>query len=148
MDELDIKINQIKKMIREDINHPKIRILAQQITKGYATDLGKARSIYNWIKQNIYYAREEEGLDLYQRPITTVELGRGDCDDSAALFSSLAGVMGIPVRLKVIAQDPNLWSHIYPLALTNGHWIVYDAAAPIPMEQEVRYLKARVFDVY
>jgi hypothetical protein len=34
MDELDIKVSQLKKLIYEDMNHPKVRILAQQITKG------------------------------------------------------------------------------------------------------------------
>lgn len=146
MDELDFRVNQLKKLIYADMNHPKVRILAQQITRGYNTNQGKARAIYNWIKQNIHYTRDADGLDIYTRPSMLIELGRGDCDDSAALFSSLAGIVGVPTKLKVITQDQKVWSHIYPLSL-NGKWLAYDAAAPVPMEQEVRYLDSRIYDV-
>jgi len=146
MDELDIRINQIRKLIREDINHPKVRILAQQITKGLNTNLGKARAIYNWIKQNIHYTRDPGGLDIYTRPSVLIDLGRGDCDDSATLYATLAGIVGVPVKLKVITQDQRVWSHIYPLAL-NSKWLPYDAAAPVLPEQEVRYLDERTYDV-
>ena len=146
MDELDFRVNQLKKLIYEDMNHPKVRILAQQITKGYNTNLGKARAIYNWIKQNIHYTRDQENLDIYTRPSMLIELGRGDCDDSAMLFSSLAGIVGIPIKLKIITQDKKVWSHVYPLAL-NGKWLPYDAAAPVYMEKEVNYLDSRIYDV-
>jgi transglutaminase-like putative cysteine protease len=147
MNELDIKIERLKKLIYQDMNHPKIRVLAQQITKGKTTDLEKARAIYNWIKQNIRYVREPEGLDLYQSPALTVELGRGDCEDASALFASIAKLSGLNVKLKVIAQKPTLWSHIYPLVLINDKYLPYDNAAPIPMEKEVTYLKSREYYV-
>jgi len=146
MDELDLRVNLLRKLIYEDMNHPKVRILAQQITKGLNTNLGKARAIYNWIKQNIYYVRDPEGLDLAVRPSRVVELGRGDCDKTATLFATLAGIVGVPVKLKVITQDQRVWSHIYPLAL-NSKWLAYDAAAPVYMEKEVNYLDSRMYDV-
>ena len=146
MDELDIKINQIHKLIQEDINHPKVRILAQQITKGLNTNLGKARAIYNWIKQNIHYVRDPDGLDIYTRPSVLIDLGRGDCDDSATLYATLAGIVGVPTKLKIITQDQKVWSHVYPISL-NGKWLAYDAAAPVLMENEVTYLDSRIYDV-
>lgn len=146
MDELDIKIGQLKKLIYADMNHPKVRILAQQITRGLNTNLGKSRAIYNWIKQNIHYTRDADGLDIYTSPSRTIELGRGDCDDVSALYSSLAGIVGVPVKLKVITQDQRVWSHIYPISL-NGKWLAYDAAAPVLMEKEVSYLDSRIYDV-
>jgi len=147
MDELDIKINHIRRLIKEDMNNPSMRILAQQITKGYNTDLGKSRAIYDWIKQNLNYVREDSGLDVHQKPSITVNLGRFDCEDSTALFATLAGIVGIPTKLKVIRQTPNLWSHVYPLALTNGKFLPYDNAAPVLMEKEVQYLGFRIYDV-
>ena len=146
MDELDLRVNQLKKLIYEDMNHPKVRILAQQITKSYNTNLGKARAIYNWIKQNIYYTREPDGMDIYLSPSRTIELGRGDCDEASSLFASLAGIVGVPVKLKIVTQDRKVWSHVYPLAL-NGKWLPYDAAAPVLMEKEVQYLDSRIYDV-
>ena len=147
MDELDLRVNQLKKLIYADMNHPKVRILAQQITRGLNTNLGKSRAIYNWIKQNIHYTREPDGMDIYLSPSRTIELGRGDCDEASSLFASLAGIVGVPVKLKVVTQDNRMWSHVYPIALTNGKWTIWDAAAPILPEQEVTYLKARIFDV-
>ena len=147
MDELDVKINLLKKFIYEDMNHPKVRILTQQITKGYNTNLGKARAIYNWIKQNIYYVHEPEGLDIAVKPSRLIELGRGDCDKVSTLFATSAKIVGVPVKLKVIKQRENLWSHIYPLALTNGKFLPYDNAAPVLMEKEVQYLDSRTYDV-
>ena len=147
MDELDIRVNQLRKLIYEDMNHPKVRILAQQITKGLNTNLGKARAIYNWIKQNIYYVREPEGMDIYTSPSRTIELGRGDCDEVSSLFASLSGIVGVPVKLRVVTQNNKIWSHVYPMALTNGKYLPYDAAAPVLPEQEVIYLKARDYNV-
>lgn len=146
MDELDFRVKLLRKLIYEDINHPKVRILAQQITKGLNTNLGKSRAIYKWIKQNIHYVHDPDGLDVYTRPSRTIELGRGDCDDASSLFATLSGIVGIPVKLKVITQDKKVWSHIYPLAL-NGKWLPYDAAAPVLPEREVQYLDARIYDV-
>lgn len=85
-------------------------------------------------------------MDIYTRPSVLIDLGKGDCDDSAMLYSSLAKLAGIPVKLKVITQDKKVWSHIYPLAL-NGKWLPYDAAAPVLMEKEVSYLDSRIYDV-
>ena len=147
MDELDLRVNQLKKLIYADMNHPKVRILAQQITRGLNTNLGKSRAIYNWIKTHIHYTREPDGMDIYLSPSRTIELGRGDCDEASSLFASLAGIVGVPVKLKIVTQDQRVWSHVFPLALTNGKYTAYDAAAPVLMEKEVQYLDSRIYDV-
>ena len=147
MDELDLRVNRLRKLIYEDMNHPKVRILAQQITRGLNTNLGKSRAIYNWIKTHIHYTRDQENLDIYTRPSMLIELGRGDCDDSAMLFSSLAGIVEVPTKLRIITQGKNVWSHVYPFAGVNGKFLPYDAAAPILPEQEVQYLLKRDYDV-
>ena len=147
MYELDIRLDQLRKLIYADLDHPKLKVLTQQIIKNKQTNLEKAQAIYNFIKTNVRYVREPEGLDIYQRPSVTVSLGRGDCDKAASLAVALGKIAGVPVKLRVVAQRPDLWSHIYPMFLANHHWVPLDPAAPVSPGQEVKYLKARDYYV-
>jgi len=143
MDELDIKLQRMRSIIRADSKNPLIRNYARMITKGETTDLGKVRALYNWVRNNIRYQREPRKLDIFIRPVM-VMLNKDrtgfDCEDQAGLISSMALSLGLPVKHKVISCNGR-WSHIYPII----GYMPADTAAPVAFGREVSYRKARVY---
>ena len=108
----------------------------------------KAERIANWVKNNIRYQREPPKLDIALPPLRLINLGVGDCEDFSMLISSLAGVVGIPSKWKVISQNGKVWSHIYPLLRINGAYKPVDLTVPLPLFGEVRnYVQSRIYDV-
>lgn len=77
---------------------PYLRALAETVTEGESSPLGKARRIYDHITKNIRY--------MYMRPYFLIEdqaeycalSGHGDCGIQAILFITLCRICGIPAR--------------------------------------------------
>ena len=149
MDELDVKINRLRRYYWEAINNPVIRNLAYRITYGAKTDMEKVERIANWVKSNIRYQREPPKLDIIVPPLRLVNLRTGDCEDLSLIISSLSGVVGIPSKWKVISQDGKVWHHIYPLLWVNGSYRPVDLSVPLPLFGEVKnFVKYRIYNVY
>ena len=72
---------------------------AREITQGQATDLDKARAIYEWIVQNTFRDPKVRGCGTgdVKAMLETRYLG-GKCADLNALFVGLARAAGIPAR--------------------------------------------------
>jgi transglutaminase-like putative cysteine protease len=72
---------------------------AQEITKGFKTDLDKSRAIYEWIVENTFRDPKVRGCGLgdIKTMLETRYLG-GKCADLNALFVGLARAAGVPAR--------------------------------------------------
>lgn len=146
-DELDIKVNQMYRYYRTDKSNYVIKNLAYAITRGEQTKKGKIARIVNWMKNNIRYQREPGKVDVTVPPSRLVNLKVGDCEDITLMISTLAGILGISTKWKVISEDGDMWSHIYPLVQMNGKYTPVDLAAPVPLYSEVNYKKSRIYDL-
>ncbi len=85
-------------MIQPD--HPEIRSLAEDVTRGENTLYGKARSIYDWMQNNLEYERGAPG-ELPKHSIWTLETRSGDCDEWSFLYISMARAVGIPAWIEL-----------------------------------------------
>jgi transglutaminase-like putative cysteine protease len=76
-----------------------VRKTADQITRGAATDLERARAIYDWIVENTFRDPATPGCGRgdIRFMLETGNLG-GKCADINALFVGLARASGIPAR--------------------------------------------------
>ena len=76
-----------------------VRKTAGEIVQGKATDLEKARAIYEWIVENTFRDPKVRGCGLgdIRGMLETRDLG-GKCADINALFVGLARAAGIPAR--------------------------------------------------
>jgi transglutaminase-like putative cysteine protease len=76
-----------------------VRETAQQITRGAATDLDKARGIYEWIVENTFRDPTVRGCGLgdIKTMLETRYFG-GKCADLNALYVGLARAAGVPAR--------------------------------------------------
>jgi hypothetical protein len=68
--------------------------------------LDNARNAYYWVSENIKYMYDDQrwGMEYWQLPSTTLKLGTGDCEDQAALLTSLLRALKLPrenVRLVI-----------------------------------------------
>jgi transglutaminase-like putative cysteine protease len=76
-----------------------VKETAMQATKGAATDVEKARAIYEWIVENTYRNPKTRGCGLgdIRFMLETKDLG-GKCADLNALYVGLARAAGLPAR--------------------------------------------------
>ena len=146
-DELDIKVNRMYRYYRNEKSNPIIKNLAYAIANGEQTKEGKVTRIISWIKNNIRYQREPAKVDVIVPPTRLTNLKVGDCEDITLFLSTLSGILGVSSKWKVISQDGNTWTHIYPLVQMNGRYSPVDLAAPVPLFSEVNYKKSRIYDL-
>jgi transglutaminase-like putative cysteine protease len=92
-----------------------VKKTADEITKGRATGLAKARAIYDWIVENTVRDPEVEGCGLGDiRGMLEMKNLSGKCADLNALFVGLARASGLPardlygLRIAPSAQFPSL----------------------------------------
>ena len=76
-----------------------VKETAAKITKSAATDLDKARAIYEWVVENTYRNPETRGCGLgnIRFMLESGDLG-GKCADLNALYVGLARAAGLPAR--------------------------------------------------
>ncbi len=112
----------------------KIREIAQQVTEGRATDLEKAKAIYDYVISYMKYDKTGEGWGKGST-VYACEVGKGNCTDFHSLFISVARAAGIPARFKIGAQIPanqpegtigyHCWAEFY---LPDAGWIPVDTS--------------------
>ena len=76
-----------------------VKETATEITRGAATDLEKARAIYEWVVENTFRNPKTRGCGLgdIRYMLETKDLG-GKCADLNALYVGLARAAGLPAR--------------------------------------------------
>jgi transglutaminase-like putative cysteine protease len=60
------------------------------------------KALFEHVRKNVRYTSDISGVDSYQKPRHTIALRTADCDDYSVLLCSLAAVLGLPARFKVI----------------------------------------------
>ena len=152
---LDDRIQIISKMIKAGKANPKIRELVSKILHDKSVEEkdwdAEVEAVFEWVRENVRYTRDTEGLDTYTEPLKTVELAIGDCDDLSILIGSMLGAIGYPFKLKVVSMTGAGWDHVYPLVgmppFAPTKWIPLDASIELPLGSEVVSKEHRIFEV-
>ena len=103
-----------------------IKEKAQELVKNDSTDIEKARSLYNWVGNNIQYddAKAEEitrnnGKGVTSGAIEAFKTREGVCFDYASLYAAMAMDVGLKVRIisgegyTGSAWGPHAWNEVY-----------------------------------
>ena len=132
---------------------PAIRALAARIA-GDADETETARLLFEWVRDEIAYdmAPDVEGREAW-KATSTLERGRGFCQQKAVLLASLLRSRGIPAGL--VLQDlldhkipppyveligsQRLEVHGLTCAFLDGRWVRLDATLPRPFVERRRY---------
>jgi transglutaminase-like putative cysteine protease len=111
----------------------KVKKLADQITAGQSTVLGKAKAIYDWICENMYRDPKTRGCGVGDVNSLLLKPG-GKCVDIHSVFVSLARASGVPAREifgirqgKEPVQDITTWYHCWAEFYLPGYgWVPVD----------------------
>ncbi|MBC8318885.1 MAG: transglutaminase domain-containing protein [Desulfobulbaceae bacterium] len=112
-----------------------VKMLADQITQGKTTVLGKSKAIYDWVCENMYRDPKTIGCGpgdvcaLLERP-------GGKCTDIHSVYVSLSRAAGVPAREifgirqgKKAEQDITSWQHCWAEFYLPGYgWVPVDPA--------------------
>lgn len=105
---------------RLPIRNLALRIVSTLPNKAYAKE---ARLIQKWVRENIRYVRDVNGIETIQTPEATLEIGQGDCDDQAILVAALLESIGHPTRFRAIAAGTNSFNHVFTETKVGSKWL-------------------------
>lgn len=112
-----------------------VKKLAEKITAGQTTVLGKAKAIYDWTCENAYRNPETRGCgigDVY----TLLKEPGGKCADISSIYVALSRAAGVPAREvfgirqgKKAVEDISTWQHCWAEFYLPGYgWVPVDPA--------------------
>lgn len=117
--------------------NPFIRNLAGQIAQTVAAKDWEAEmgAYLDWVRANVRYTLDINGVEVLQWPTATIQMGRGDCDDMCILLATLLESGGLPARFVAIGFEPQCFEHVYVEAQDpdTQEWIALDATEPNPV---------------
>jgi transglutaminase-like putative cysteine protease len=87
-------------------NNEKFRNIAQEATRGRATDLMRARALYDHVIDRMRYMKYGTGWGVGDAS-RACDARTGNCSDYHAYFIALARAIGIPARLAIGAAIPS-----------------------------------------
>lgn len=132
----EITIERMAKLASDGGRDPRVRLVAAKIIgrdlPPRAYNLEAAR-LLRFVQKHVRYTLDPRGLEWVQKPLYTLEVGQGDCDDASTLFCSLMLAMGHACgfrAVKVDAARPEDFSHVYSIVQTKtgGSWQAADAS--------------------
>lgn len=109
-----------------------VKKLADEITEGETTYLGKARKVYDWIIANMNRDNSVRGCGLGDVPVL-LSTKAGKCTDINSVFVALCRAAGVPARemfgIRMNADDitknQHCWAEFY---LPGTGWVLADPA--------------------
>lgn len=98
---------------------------------------GEIVAVFNAVRQNVRYTGDIWGVDTFQSPVRTLELGTGDCDDMSMIIASCLMSIGYPIRFRVIrTKNSSDFNHIFVLCgrppKEPKQWVSLDATVAKP----------------
>lgn len=113
-------------MVRRYKKSAPLRQLALQIIRdvpGRKNFRGQIERIQNYVRNNIQYVKDINGVETVQTPDMTVRYRAGDCDDHSVLVATLLESIGHPTRF--IAMKTNAFGpfvHVYTETKNGARW--------------------------
>lgn len=93
---------------------------------------GEALRLLAFVRDEIRYVLDPEGVEMLHDPVTVLRIGAGDCDDKAILLASLLLSIGHTPRFIALAFQPELFEHVWVQDRINNRWIDLEPTEPIP----------------
>jgi transglutaminase-like putative cysteine protease len=113
---------------------PFIRQKAEQIIEHIAGKdfKGEARAIHSYVRDEIRYLKDIDGVERVAEPRETMRTRRGDCDDKVVVAGSLLQSIGHPVRLIAAGYNYQPYSHVYLETLIGPTWYPMELTECLP----------------
>lgn len=108
-------------------NHPQIKQLAQQVTKGQQTDRQKAKAIFRYVATYMDYDMDKlrnDGFDWDDSALKSLRTRKGVCQDYVFLGLALLRSLDIPSRF--VEGEAGNQRHAWIEVLIDGKWLTMD----------------------
>lgn len=91
--------------------------------KEYAAE---ARAIFDYVRANIRYTQDVDGVEYVQSPLITLQTGHGDCDDQATLLATLLAAVGKKTRFVAAGFNGGDIEHVWTEVKIKDRWFAAD----------------------
>jgi transglutaminase-like putative cysteine protease len=115
----------VRKMIRIYKTDPDVRrltaaILSRRCGRSWCIKekdwANEVRAIFKFVRDQVRYTRDPDGVDTYQSPLVALESGAADCDCYVILLGSMLQSVGYPIQCRIIQLNgASTYGHIYLL---------------------------------
>ncbi len=105
-------------------DNPRIRELARSIVGDEKDQLRKAQLVMEWVFRNL----QKKPTVSIPNALEVLEMGYGDCNEHAILYTALARAVGIPTDIVVglIYQNGRYFYHAWTASYIKGEWVWID----------------------
>jgi len=127
---LDDTLMNIKRIAIRDTFH--VRELSKNLQGNTVEET--AQNIWEFIRENLTYKLDTEGIEELRTPARTLHDKVFDCDDATILTSAILINLGIPHEYRIVAyEQKGKFGHIYPVAFDEmgNDWVI-DTVPEIP----------------
>lgn len=127
-----VTLKLMRALVRDFKKHPKIRQTALDLVcdlppKSWGTEI---RTLYYFVRDEIRFVRDINGVETVHTPIALLEIRQGDCDDKSVLLAALLESIGHPTRFVAVGRRPEVFEHVYVETKMGSQWVALDAAEP------------------
>lgn len=101
-------------LVKQYKKDPGLNLLALDLTRGLASydSLGEIRRLQRFVRDQIRYVMDVEGVETLRTPPVTLEYAAGDCDDKSVLLCTLAATIGYSTQFIAVGFDGENYSHV------------------------------------
>jgi transglutaminase-like putative cysteine protease len=120
-------------LVRQYKSHPQIRQTALDLVGAIPGKNWRAEveAIFAYVRDQIRYTRDINGVETLQTPLVTLQVEQGDCDDKSTLLAALLEAVGHPTRFVAIGRMPDQYSHVFVQTLLGNKWVSLDPTMPV-----------------
>ena len=126
----------MRNTVREARSHYPLIELARRITQHLPQKdfTGEVRAIHQYVRDNIRYVRDPDGLELVQTPEETLRVRAGDCDDKSVLAATLLNATGHRVRFRAVGLNARgQYQHVFPETRIGTRWVSVETTEPVDL---------------
>jgi transglutaminase-like putative cysteine protease len=118
----------MSRIVRRDRRNPVVIELARALTRNLPEKdwWREAEAIFRYVRDQIRYVQDPEGVETLTDSERLIEIGAGDCDDKAILLASLLSAINHPTRFVIVGERWNVPEHVYVETKIGNRWIAMD----------------------
>lgn len=139
-------LNEMRKMVRDYKKSDQVRSLAAEIVAPLQQKnfMGEIKRLHAYVRDNVRYLRDINGVEVLQSPPETMRRGYGDCDDKAILLAAMLEAIGHPTRFVAIGKAPGKFTHVYVETRNGPNWIALETTEPVEAGWQPQNVLARM----
>lgn len=130
-------LNIMSRLVKRYKRSPALRQLALNLIQdlpGNKNFAGQARRLQNFVRNNIQYVKDINGVETLQTPDRTLSNKAGDCDDQSVLLATMLETIGHPTRFVAIKTDPTgPYVHVFTETKVGTKWLPAETTEPWPL---------------